>query len=230
VPKAGFEPVPPETEYQEILYRAEAALRRSEISSRMLIEANFELGGLVARLLDNSSYGDAAVEKLAGDLSRLRGYAIYPQRLWECARVHRSFKDIKAVWELERRIKTRLTWSFLLRNCTKPPEPERGREFQAYWEMRLNRWEDTMEEVYNVCLNKEKIISAVPEPLRGQIEGFVSKVENPVFSSLQGGRLDKALKKIDCLLNELLQMNMPVDRAARALLLSIKEKIERLIA
>ena len=74
-------------------------------------------------------------------------------------------------------MQVKVSWSYLVRNCTK--EPSEGQEAIFHWQAKITRWEDTLDEITEACLKKEEIIEQVPEPVRAELQGFLEEVENP---------------------------------------------------
>lgn len=217
--------------YDEILEKADTLLRVADTFTNRLIIANFQIGALVSALMDEAQYGEGAVLKLAYDLTGRKGYTVYPQRLYECARVYRTFEgDIQRIWNLERKIQFKVSWSYLARNCTK--EPLEGREAILHWESKIARWEGVLDEVAEACLKKEEIIERVPEPVKTEIQGFFEEVENPdrkLSVDLSEKRLVSLFKRLDNLLSGLISFRRPVDESVRKLLLAISSKIDRIL-
>ncbi|MEM3335869.1 MAG: hypothetical protein QXY47_07550 [Thermoplasmata archaeon] len=223
--------------YQDIFNRALLLLNRSEKAKKDQIIANFQLGGLVAEVQDNASYGDAAVVKLAEDLTRAKGYQIHAAFLWECSRVYRTFKgNLQRIWELEKELQLRgiqLSWRFLVRNCTPIPEPEKVLEAEAYWERQITEWENTVQEIEEKVDKREEIIGKMPPRAQEQFEGFVVRVsqDNTLkikFESFK--KINEVLHKIEKLLDSLLlEKKKDLDENTIDLLKKIKEKIELII-
>lgn len=223
-------------DYQSILNRALTLLSRSERARKALIVINFSLGELVAKVQEDARYGENTVIRLAEDLSKIKGYQIYPAFLWECARVWRSFHgNIQRVWELEKELKARgimLSWRFLVRKCTPLPSPERVAEAEAYWNSQLQQWEKQVTEIEEHIDNKEEIVQKMPEKMKEAFEGFVVKLtqDSAVKVNLpQGKKLEETLRKFDRALDILLEEATMVNDEVKGLLEKIKDKIEKLI-
>jgi len=220
------------SDYNEILTEAVRLVSMSDRGQNDYIASNFRLGRLVAFLQDSARYGDRAVLRLAEDLTKKKGYTVYPQRLWECARVWRAFDgDIQKVWALEKKMQIKVTWSFLVRNCTPAiPESTGELESQAFWDKKLSAWENTVEEISNVIANKDKVIEKMPPATREQFEGFCKKIENPKFASVPDNKLVSLFKRIDALLDECLSGRLTVDEDTRRYLESVQDKIQRILS
>lgn len=222
--------------YQDIFNRALLLLNRSEKAKKDQIIANFQLGQLVAEVQDNASYGDAAVVKLAEDLTRAKGYQIHAAFLWECSRVYRTFKgNLQRIWELEKELQLRgiqLSWRFLVRNCTPIPEPEKVLEAEAYWERQITEWENTVQEIEEKVEKKEEVLERMPPLVKKQFEGFVVRVagDNAVKVKLDNfEKIHNILNKLEILLDSLLSEKMYLREETVNQLKSIKEKIEILL-
>jgi|GEM_PF-893226 len=223
--------------YQSLLNRASALISRSERARKALIIINFSLGELVAKIQDDSRYGDNTVIRLAEDLTKIKGYTIHASFLWECARVWRTFHgQIQRVWELEAELKTRgimLSWRFLVRNCTPMPSAERVAEAEAYWDGQLQQWEKQITEIEEHIENKDILSEKMPPKAKEAFEGFVVKLtqDNPVKVNLsQNKKFEETLKKFDRALDILLEeANTEISPEVHDLLKKIKDKIEKLI-
>ena len=217
--------------YDEILEKADTLLKSADVFTNKLIDANFEVGALVSALMNEAQYGEGAVLKLASDLARKKGYTVYPQRLYECARVYKAFEgDIHKIWSLEKKMQVKVSWSYLVRNCTK--EPVEGQEAIFHWQSKITRWENTLDEITTTCLKKEEIIEQVPEPVKAELQGFLEEVENPdrrLLVDLSEKKLIILFKRLDNLLNGLLGVKQPVERPLQELLLAISSKIDKLL-
>jgi len=96
--------------YEEILEKTDALLGAADTLTNRLIDTNFQIGAFVSALMDEARYGEGAVLKLSYDLSKKRGYTVYPQRLYECARMYKTFEgDIQRV----RKLQFKVSWSYL---------------------------------------------------------------------------------------------------------------------
>lgn len=222
--------------YEEVFNRAIVLISRSEKARKEQIIANFQLGELVVEIQDNASYGDAAVVKLAEDLTRAKGYQIHAAFLWECARVYRTFKgNLQRVWELEKELQLRgiqLSWRFLVRNCTPIPEPERVLEAEAYWERQITEWENTVQEIEDKIEKKEEVLERMPPMAKKQFEGFVVRVagDNAVKVKLNNfEKINNILNKLESLLDNLLSERRYLKEETVNQLRNIKEKIEILL-
>ncbi|MEM4134550.1 MAG: hypothetical protein QXV73_05075 [Candidatus Micrarchaeia archaeon] len=222
--------------YQDIFNRALLLLNRSEKAKKDQIIANFQLGELVAEVQDNASYGDAAVVKLAEDLTRAKGYQIHPAFLWGCARVYRTFKgNLQRVWKLEKELQLRgiqLSWRFLVRNCTPIPEPEKVLEAEAYWERQITEWENTVQEIEEKVEKKEEVLESMPPLAKKQFEGFVVRVAGDSAVKVKLNNFEKInniLNKMEILLDSLLSEKRYLREEIVNQLRSIKGKIETLL-
>ena len=65
-------------------------------SSRDMIRYKFAIGGLVRIALTRARHDDAAVTRLATELTNACGKLILPQRLYEAARLHEAFAGREA--------------------------------------------------------------------------------------------------------------------------------------
>ena len=215
--------------YEEILERTDVLLKAVDTFTSKLIDANFQIGALVSTLMDEAQYGEGAVLKLSHDLSKKRGYTVYPQRLYECARVYKTFEgDIQKVWSLERKLQSKINWSYLVRNCVK--EPFEGQEAVLHWESKIARWESTLDEITGVYLKKEEIIEQIPEPVKTELRSFLEEMENPGKKpDPLGKKLIVLFKRVDALLSNLIGSDLQVDKELYALFLSVSAKIERLL-
>ena len=170
-----------EITYKDIFQKAVVLISKSEKSRKDMIIANFQLGELVSQVKNNAKYGDKAVIKLAEDLSKTKGYRIYPSFLWECARVYQTFKgNLQRIWELEKELQIRniqLSWTFLVKNCTPIPDPE-SLEAEAYWEKQITEWEASLSEIEEKIEKKEEIIQKMPPKAREAFTGFIAKLSS----------------------------------------------------
>jgi hypothetical protein len=88
---------------------------RANRSDREAIVYKLKLGHKIIEIMLNADYGSFAVTRLAEALSKKLGYKIYPQRLWECARVAQRFRTIEEIYDI---LKTRdISWSDVLELC-----------------------------------------------------------------------------------------------------------------
>lgn len=228
-------------EYNKLLDSAEKVIRKGNVFSKKLIESNFDLGGIVVSLIDSAEYGDKSVEKFATDLTKKCGYTIYPQRLWESSRVYRTFAgDINKIWKLEYKIGTKITWTFLVKNCTKAPTE--GAEAEVYWEGRLKQYEEAISEVEQFSMERERHLDKAPEKAKEQIKGFLAKIDNEgvkttvvreateeVLISDNGDRLKALLDRFDGFLSELDKIENEIDGETEQALLSIYNRIQRIL-
>lgn len=222
--------------YQDIFQRALSILNRSERARKDLIVANFQLGQLVAKMQEDSRYGDGMVVKLAEDLTKAKGYQIHASFLWECARVYRTFRgDLQRIWALERELQLRgiqLSWRFLVRNCTPVPEPEKVLEAEAYWEQKMTEWENTVQEIEEKIERKEEVLERMPPLAKKQFEGFVVRVAGDSAVKVKLNNFEKIhniLNKLETLLDSLLSEKRYLREETVNQLRSIKEKIEILL-
>lgn len=223
-----------EITYQEIFNRAFALISRSEKAKKDLIIANFQLGGLVAEIQDNASYGDSAVLKLAEDLSKAKGYQIHASFLWECARVYRTFKgNLQRVWELEKELQLRgiqISWRFLVRNCTPMPEPEKVFEAEAYWEQKITEWENSVNEIEEKIEKKDELLEKMPPKSQEQFQGFVARLNNDSVKVSSERRFEDILVKLEKALDLLKNDNeLRLNNKSIVLLKRLKEKIEQIL-
>ncbi len=227
-------------EYNELLDSAEKIIRRGNVFSRKVIESNFSLGGIVVSLIDCAKYGDKAVDKFAADLTKKCGYTIYSQRLWESARVYRTFSgEINKIWHLESKIGDRkIAWGFLVNNCTKAPTE--GVEAEAFWEDRIKQLEESMVKVEEFSMKRERHLDNAPEKSKEQIRGFLTKIDNDgngngasKETSTDIGdtsdRLRALLDRFDSFLGELDRIENEIDEATEERLLSIYNRIKRIL-
>lgn len=181
--------------YSVVKEKVSRLLSVSRSHQRAYIVAQFELGKYIAELQDNSSYGSQAVLKLAEELTKEKGYTVYPQRLWECARVWRAFGgDIQRVWKLEKELRISITWSFLVKNAPAPDVLKDRDEFIAYWKDKLSRWEQTLLEMEETASKLDTGELKLPEELKEETAGLIKASGVSIESKLK--RLFRAIEKL----------------------------------
>jgi phage gp46-like protein len=223
-------------EYNKLLDNAAKVIHKSNKLSKAIIISNFELGGIVVSMIDSAQYGDNSVEKFATDLTRKCGYTIYPQRLWEASRVYRSFAgDVTKVWKLEHKIGSKITWSFLVKNCTKAPTE--GTEAEAYWEDRLKQYEESIGEIEQFSMERERHLERAPEKAKEQIQGFLAKIDDDGVktagtvesSENTTNGLKVLLNRFNDFLGELDKNENEIDKESEKVLVAIYDKIGKML-
>jgi len=213
-------------EYSEYLNQAIILCQRNARATKAVIICKFNLGKLVAEIQEDAQYGDAGVVKLAEDLSRELGYTVHPQRLWECARVYRTFNgDINRVWKLEKELRYPVTWSFLVKNCTKQPDVQNELEFTSFWQEKLATWEKTLTEIEDTKAKLETGTLIMPPQMKEETYAVLKTID----TTDTVGKLKKLFKKIDRLLTEIEGTEYSRDQELISLLKLIEEKIQRLV-
>lgn len=97
---------------------AVAAWGRVLSASSDLIQARFELGGLVYGALHEGAYGDGVVVRMAARLSRESGKLVTPALLYDVARLYAAFGgQYTRVEALRARLRFPLTYTYLVRTC-----------------------------------------------------------------------------------------------------------------
>ncbi len=124
-------------------------------SSRDMIRYKFAIGGLVRIALTRARHDDAAVTRLATELTNACGKLILPQRLYEAARLHEAFAGrLELVWEFERRLprytSQPLSYTYLIRQILPRVTKDRAwnhQEWEHYQEEQLGRLEQAVEQI-----------------------------------------------------------------------------------
>jgi len=215
--------------YEEILDKVNHLISRADRFTDAFIRLNFSIGSLVNALMEDARYGDSVILRLSEDLTKLRGYTVYPQRLWECARVYKSFEgNISKIWALEKSMQIKLTWSFLVRNCTKAPAPGSSVEYTNYWQSKLSYWENTLQEISTVSVEKDTIITQSPEPLKQELKGFFEAVK-PLTECSAVEEFNTLMTRINILLDKVIAQSVFLSPSTRAVLEEIHQKIGRIL-
>mgnify|MGYP001029513514 CR=1 FL=1 len=215
------------TGYKDYLKQAVIICKRDAKATKAVIMCKFSLGKIVAEIQKDARYGDADVVKFAEDLSKELGYTVHPQRLWECARVYKTFHgDINRIWILEKQLQYPITWSFLVKNCTSQPDVQNELEFTSYWQEKLSTWEKTLCEIDDTKAKLEAGKLIMPP----QVKEDAYAVLRAIDTSDTAGKLKKLFKKIDKLLTEIEGTDYSRDKELITLLKAIEEKIHRLIS
>lgn len=223
--------------YQNAFGKVKAHMVADDQCSQKTIELRFEIGRVVCTLQDSKAHGDESIKKLASDLTTSLRYTVHPQRLWECGRVYKTFAgDINKIWNLEKEKQLKITWSFLLNNCTK--EPTQGEAAVSHYEKKIFKWEKAIEEIEEAKENKDAIMRKIPEEARKQIEGFFERVETQGIvipritdaDPVSGGRLNTLFNRVDQLLTEIETIKtVEINTDTRKILEDIAAKINRIL-
>ena len=148
-------------------------------SSRDMIRYKFAIGGLVRIALTHARHDDAAVTRLATELTNACGKLILPQRLYEAARLHEAFAGrLELVWEFERRLprytSQPLSYTYLIRQILPRVTKDRAwnhQEWEHYQEEQLGRLEQAVEQI-------EALSRPVPVPERPATEGQAQETDS----------------------------------------------------
>jgi len=147
--------VPPLTSDAELVSQAKVLCDGIIRSSRDVIRYKFAIGGLVRIALTRARHDDAAVTRLATELTHACGKLILPQRLYEAARLHEAFAGrLELVWEFERRLPRYtaqpLSYTYLIRQILPRVTKDRAwnhQEWEHYQEEQLGRLEHAVEQI-----------------------------------------------------------------------------------
>jgi DNA repair exonuclease SbcCD nuclease subunit len=145
-----------------------------------IAETNFRIG----KVLSEAQSGSHDVQAIAKVLTQ-GGLSVKETFLYDCVRVFRTLKTEQMLKGLRDKLNGRLTWGFLVCNCTKAPAGDSD-EAVAYWEERLGRIENALNDLDDVA----DMYEFLPEAVRRQIEGLAIGVGN----SLCGGDGRKVLE------------------------------------
>ncbi len=146
-------------------------------SSRDTIRYKFALGELVCVALRWAHHEDAAVVRLAAQLTEQCGRLILPQRLYEAARLFEAFGGkLDRIWEFERRLPGHLmqplTFTLLIQQILPRVTKERAwnaREWEYYQEEQYGRLERAVEQIESLDRRQrqldERAVSAPAEEI-----------------------------------------------------------------
>lgn len=220
--------------YQSAFSEIKAQMLIDDQSLNKSIEARFAIGKIVCALQESKTHGDEAVKKLSADLTTSLQYTVHPQRLWECGRVYKTFGgDINKIWDLEKKLQVKLTWSYILNNCTK--EPTLGEPAIVHYEKKISQWEKTIDEIEDARENKDEIMRKIPEEARNQIEGFFERVKTqgivlPPIENTPNDKLNVLFDKVDQLLTEIVEVRkIAITKEMRWVLENITAKINQIL-
>lgn len=160
-------------ENAKILEQLRRLLKNKSQKNFQVAETNFRIG----KVLSEAGDIQTVVESLA-----LGGISVKDTFLYDCMRVFRTLKTEDMLRGLKDKLKGNLTWGFLLYNCTKAPSGDTA-EAVAYWEERLGRIENALNDLSDVA----EMCDFLPEAVRKQVEGFAVGVGNALCQS--GGRM-----------------------------------------
>jgi DNA repair protein SbcD/Mre11 len=127
-------------------------------------ETNFKIGMVMSEADDMQG----VMKALAAG-----GIDVRESFLYDCMRVFRTLKTEDMLRGLKNKLKGNLTWGFLLYNCTKAPAGDTA-EAVAYWEERLGRIENALNDLGDVA----EMYEFLPESVRRQVEGLAVGVGN----------------------------------------------------
>ena len=151
-------------ENAEILEQVRKLLKSKSQKNFQVAETNFRIG----KALSEGSDIQAVVKALSAS-----GTNVKETFLYDCMRVFRTIKTEDMLKGLKDKLKGNLTWGFLVYNCTKAPSGDTA-EAVAYWEERLGRIENALNDLNDVA----DMYEFLPETLRKQVEGLAVGVGN----------------------------------------------------
>lgn len=167
-------------ENTEILEQMKKLLKSKSQKNFQVAETNFRIGRILSEADD--------VQALSKALT-LGGVSVKETFLYDCMRVFRTLKTEDILRGLKDKLKGNLTWGFLLYNCTKAPSGDTA-EALAYWEERLGRIENALNDLDDVA----NMYEFLPDAVRKQVEGLAVGVENCIRENSGRTVLDGPIK------------------------------------
>ncbi|MBI5641121.1 MAG: hypothetical protein HZA17_11910 [Nitrospirae bacterium] len=164
-------------ENTDMLEQIKKLLKSKSQKNFQVAETNFRIGEILSEADD--------VQSLLKALT-LGGVSVRETFLYDCMRVFRTLKTENMLRGLKDKLKGNLTWGFLVYNCTKAPSGDTA-EALAYWEERLGRIENALNDLDDVA----GMYEFLPDAIRKQVEGLAvgvgnSLCENSGRTALQG--------------------------------------------
>ncbi len=164
-------------ENTENLEQIKKLLKSKSQKNFQVAETNFRIGEILSEADD--------VQALLKALT-LGGVSVKETFLYDCMRVFRTLKTENMLRGLKDKLKGNLTWGFLVYNCTKAPSGDTA-EAIAYWEERIGRIENALNDLDDVA----GMYEFLPDAIRKQVEGLAvgignSICENSGRTALQG--------------------------------------------
>jgi hypothetical protein len=148
------------------------------------IRANLEIGSVVAQILQNSRYGDRAIEKFASELTKKRGKTVYPQRLYEAYEVWSTVGTIEKVFEIQKKLDDDITWNWLVKNSARGFFNEDNEDVKKEKVQRILRQiENTSDKIEQIVREKDKL----DENTKKEFEGTIMALNESVSLALNNG-------------------------------------------
>lgn len=153
----------PETD--ELLEQLAKLLKSSSKKSYEIAETNFRVGRLIFEAC--REHGEDIISKTAALLNQ-KGIPVSVNFLFDTYRVFRSIKSETTLKEIKKKLHGNLRWGFLVHNCTKAPSGD-TEEAALYWEGKLTRIENALEEADRLC----EMINSLPGSIKEQVLGIL---------------------------------------------------------
>jgi DNA repair exonuclease SbcCD nuclease subunit len=167
-------------ENAEMLEQLKKLLKSKSQKNFQVAEINFKIGKVLSQAEDLQ----AIVKALAAG-----GIPMKETFFYDCMRVFRSLKSEEMLRRLKDKLKGNLTWGFLVSHCTKAPEGDTA-EAIAYWEERLGRIENALNDFNDMA----DMHDSLPEAVKWQVDGLVVGAGNCLCDNGRRSALEGPVK------------------------------------